>query len=83
MRLSWLLFVALAFAVPAAAGPKRPDDSGKRVCRPDGASIGSHIRRPKICRTAAEWEEEDAAHRGPDITTKPRQPESWERTRPQ
>jgi hypothetical protein len=81
-----LLVLASALAMPAAAAPSgeiRVEEGGKRVCRPAAPSLGSHIKRSKICRTAAEWEELDAARRGPEITVKTPQPESWERTRPQ
>jgi hypothetical protein len=53
------------------------------VCRVAAAQLGSRIKRPKVCRSAADWEEIDNARRGPDITVKPAQPEPWERTRPQ
>lgn len=67
----------------APSGELRTDEGNKRVCRPAAPTIGSHIKRSKICRTAAEWDELDSARRAPDITVKPAQPEPWERTRPQ
>jgi hypothetical protein len=75
-----LLSLALAVAAPAGEAGA---DGGKRVCRPAAPTIGSHIKRSKICRTAAEWEEMDRARRGADLTIKAPQPEPWERTRPQ
>jgi hypothetical protein len=77
--------VALAAAAPVAAAPAETpiEVGGKRVCRPAAPTIGSHIKRSKICRTAAQWEEYDNARRAANITTKPSQPEPWERTRPQ
>jgi hypothetical protein len=72
--------------MPAAAAPTAgpADEPGrKRVCRPAAAPLGSRIKRAKICRTAAEWEEQDAARRAADIPVKPAQPNPWERTRPQ
>jgi hypothetical protein len=86
MRRSGLFLLALALCAPAAAAPPgelRADAGRKRVCRPAAPTIGSHIKRSKICRTAAEWEEDDASLRAVDIPVKTAQPESWERTRPQ
>jgi hypothetical protein len=74
--LTLLALLALAPEIPADAG-------AKRVCRPAAPTIGSHIKRSKICRTAAQWEEYDNERRAPSITTKAPQPEPWERTRPQ
>ena len=77
-------FLAFALASPAAAvGEPRTDDGKKRVCRPAAAPLGSRIKRAKICRSATEWEEHDAARRAADIPVKPAQPNPWERTRPQ
>jgi hypothetical protein len=75
-----VLFLAAAAAAPSADVQV---NGGKRVCRPAAATIGSRIKRAKVCRTAAEWEEDDRAHRAADITVKSPQPEPWERTRPQ
>jgi hypothetical protein len=76
------LIPLLALAAAASAGS--PSDAGaKQVCRPAAPTIGSHIKRSKICRTAAQWEDYDNARRAASITTKPSQPEPWERTRPQ
>jgi hypothetical protein len=79
------LLLALAFAAPAMAAPpgEVQVDAGKRVCRPAAPTIGSHIKRSKVCRTAAEWEEIDASRRAADIPVKAPQPDPWERTRPQ
>jgi hypothetical protein len=74
------LFLAAAVAAPS---PDARVDAGKRVCRPAAATIGSRIKHPKVCRTIAEWEEDDRAHRAADIPVKAPQPEPWERTRPQ
>ena len=57
--------------------------NGRRVCRPAAAALGSRIKRPKVCHTQAEWDEQDRAHRAADISVKAPQPEPWERTRPQ
>ena len=79
---SALLF-ALAAAPAAQAGEADVEVTAKRVCRPAAPTIGSHIKRSRVCRTAAEWEEIDNARRAAPITVKPAQPEPWERTRPQ
>ena len=80
-----LFLLATFLALPAAAATAEPrsDDGRKRVCRNAAAPLGSRIKRSKICRTAAEWEELDASRRGADIPVKPAQPNPWERTRPQ
>jgi hypothetical protein len=84
LRLIPLLALASAVA-PAMATPAETsvEVRAKRVCRPAAPTIGSHIKRSKICRTAAQWEEYDNTRRAANITTKPAQPEPWERTRPQ
>ena len=76
----------LALSASAAAAPQgeiRVEAGAKRVCRAPAASLGSRIKRGKVCRTAAEWEELERASRGPELRTKPSQPEPWERSRPQ
>jgi hypothetical protein len=80
------LVLAVASSAPAAAAPQREiqvESGGKRVCRPPAANLGSRIKRAKVCRTAADWEEIERASRAAEIHTKPSQPEPWERTRPQ
>ena len=84
MRKPGFLLLALAVCTPAAAsGAPRAEEGKKRVCRPAASTIGSHIKRSKICRTAAQWEEYDSSRRAADIPVKPAQPNPWERTRPQ
>ena len=84
MRKPGFLLLAVAVCTPAAAsGAPRAEKGKKQVCRPAAAPLGSRIKRARVCRSAAEWEEEDAARRAADITVKPAQPEPWERTRPQ
>jgi hypothetical protein len=72
-----------ALAALVAATPAESPRETKKVCRPAAPSIGSHIKRSRICRTAAQWEELDSARRAADIPTRAAQPEPWERTRPQ
>ena len=86
MRKFGLALLALAASMPAMAAPSGEPgakDGEKRVCRPAAAHLGSRIKRPKSCRTAAEWEELERARRGPAIPVRAAQPEPWERTRPQ
>lgn len=71
----------LAAAAPAEAAPV--EAKAKKVCRPAAAPLGSRIKRARICRTVAEWDEQDAARRAADIPVKPAQPEPWDPTRPQ
>jgi hypothetical protein len=80
-----LSLAPLLFALAAPAGALATDAGAevKRVCRPAAPTIGSHIKRSRVCRTAAEWDELDSARRAADIRVKPAQPEPWERTRPQ
>lgn len=77
------LVLALAASPAAQAGEAEVEVRAKRVCRAAAPTVGSHIKRSRTCRTAAEWEEIDNARRAPAITVKPSQPEPWERTRPQ
>jgi hypothetical protein len=79
--LPFLLIVAVASA--AGAGEKSKDPAEKRICREGGQQLGSHVRRPAVCRTAAEWEAQDRAARALPLQLKAPQPESWERSRPQ
>jgi|GEM_PF-3255051 len=82
MHRTFALAFSIAFSAPAIAAP-HGEAGAKRVCRPPAASLGSRIKRSKICRTAAEWDELEQARRGPELRTKPSQLEPWERSRPQ
>jgi hypothetical protein len=65
------------------AGTDSADPGARRVCHAPEAQLGSHFKKPKVCRTQAEWDAIEEARRGAALTTKAPQPESWERTRPQ
>lgn len=52
----FLALFALAIADPATAPPPNPP----LICRKAEKEVGSHIRTGKRCRTAEEWEREDA-----------------------
>ncbi|HEX6377039.1 MAG TPA: hypothetical protein VFZ91_15110 [Allosphingosinicella sp.] len=63
-------FVLALLAQSAAAGPRlaaRPEpphfDPQETICRYD-REPGSRLARRKVCRTAAEWEEERRIERG-------------------
>jgi hypothetical protein len=79
-----LPFLLLALVTSAAgASDKAKGPAEKRICREGGQQLGSHVRRPAVCRTAAEWEAQDRAAQALPLPLKAPQPESWERTRPQ
>ena len=78
-----MIVLALPVLLLAAAPAQPAPAEVKRVCRPAAAPLGSRIKRARVCRTAAEWEELDASRRAADIPIKPAQPNPWDRTRPQ
>jgi hypothetical protein len=59
----FLLSLAL-LAAPATADPAAPKVEASKdaevVCR-HAKSTGSRLRAPKICKTRAEWKEQDAS----------------------
>jgi len=73
-----LLLFALLLAPAEAAGSKP-----KKICRAPEAQLGSHVKRPRTCRTQAEWTALEDAARAAPVPLKAPQPESWERSRPQ
>ena len=65
-----LLPLALALLAPSAAGPRLavrpgpPDfDPGEMICKLE-REPSSRLARRKVCRTAAQWEEERRIERG-------------------
>jgi hypothetical protein len=56
MSLALLASFGLAVADPATPPPKPP-----LICRKAEQEVGSHIRSGKKCKTAEEWQREDAA----------------------
>ena len=58
------LAIALAAGSPPAAAPAAPDKP-QRICRQGEQLVGSHIRTGRRCKTAAEWQQEDAKLEGP------------------
>lgn len=84
MTRAGFLLLAIALAAPvAAADAPRTGEGKKKVCRPAAAPLGSRIKRARICRSAADWEELEASQRAADLPVKPAQPNPWDRTRPQ
>ena len=56
-----MIAAALAAGQPAAA-PPQPGKPGKpeKVCRESQRELGSRIRTGRVCKTAEQWEAEDA-----------------------
>jgi hypothetical protein len=59
-----LLLAALAADSPQAAAPTQPEKP-QLICRQGEQLVGSHIRTGRRCKTAVEWQEEDAKLDGP------------------
>ena len=78
-----LLFLLQAGAEPpVAVRPPKP----KLICREQEQLLGTHIRSGRRCRTAEQWETEDAARNQPvpSMTITPGQGDGIPRTtRPQ
>lgn len=57
------ILIALATTLSVAAGlaadPPAQTEKQRRICRGAERSLGSHIRTPRRCRTAEQWQEED------------------------
>ena len=56
MRFLASVIVASLTCTPAFAAEEPGPVKEKRFCK-RGSSLGSHLRPPKVCRTAAEWKE--------------------------
>ena len=61
-----LLAVAAALSLAGALGAEPPAEKAKPrdVCRAPAKQLGSHIRAPRRCRTAEQWQQEDEAKAG-------------------
>jgi len=58
-----LTLLAMLFAsTPAEAPASRPTEPAKPrlICRQGEQELGSHIHTSRTCRTAEQWQEEDA-----------------------
>jgi hypothetical protein len=58
------VMIALASASPQADPPPVPEKP-QLICRKGEQLVGSHIRTGRRCKTAAEWQQEDAKLEGP------------------
>ena len=56
MRFLAVVVVASLTCTPALAADEPAPAKEKRFCK-RGSSLGSHLRPPKVCRTAAEWKQ--------------------------
>ena len=54
------MLMALAAQVPQAVPQPRPPKP-QRICRENEQRTGSHIRSSRTCKTAEQWQMEDAA----------------------
>lgn len=58
-----VILVATALALSAAgafaADPAPAPQDERQVCRGSAKQLGSRIRRPRRCKTAEEWRQED------------------------
>ena len=54
------LLMAVAAQAPQAA-PPGPLPKPQRICRENERRTGSHIRSGRTCKTAEQWQMEDAA----------------------
>jgi len=61
MLATMLLLFALDAGQTTAVPP--PPQKAKLICREDEQMVGSHIHTGRRCKTAEEWQQEDA-HRG-------------------
>jgi len=54
------LSAALAVTAALATDPPASTEKERLICRRTAKTIGSHIRAPRRCRTAAQWQQEEA-----------------------
>jgi hypothetical protein len=56
------MLIALAAQAPQAAPPPPPPPpKPRRICRENERRTGSHIRSSRTCKTAEQWQMDDAA----------------------
>jgi hypothetical protein len=55
------LAATLSVAGALAADPPAQAEKQRRICRGAERSLGSHVRTPRRCRTAEQWQQEDEA----------------------
>lgn len=59
-----VFMLALAAVTPGANGPTMPEKP-QLICRQGEQVVGTHMRTGRRCKTAAEWQREDAKLEGP------------------
>lgn len=81
-----VILVALTLTMSAvgalAADPPASSRDARPICRGATKSLGSHIRTPRRCRTAAQWREEDQAKSGLPISAQITQGQNSGQARP-
>jgi len=58
---SFALIVPTALLAAAAPPADPPPPKAPKICREAEPQLGSRIRKPRRCRTAEQWQEEDQA----------------------
>lgn len=62
--MSGILFPLFAMALLQASGPTPtpvdPPEQERKICRSAERQLGSRVVRPRRCKTASEWAEDDA-----------------------
>jgi hypothetical protein len=53
---------AFALAAAQSAAPAAHPEKPQLICRESQRQLGSHIRSSRTCKTAEQWEAEDARH---------------------
>lgn len=80
-----LIAIALLQASGTAPTPADPPAQEKKICRSGERQLGSRVVRPRRCKTASEWAEEDAKNSGLPLgaTVTEGQAQPGQATRPQ
>jgi len=63
-----LALAAVLTSAALAAGPPAPAEKQRRICRGGERQLGSHVRTPRRCRTAEQWQLEDEARANLPVT---------------
>ena len=71
------------FAGAVAAEPPAEEAKQRQVCRPPAKQLGSHIRTPRRCRNAEQWQNEDEGKAGLPIGAQVTQGQNDGQVRPQ
>ncbi len=87
--MSSILFPVVAMALLQSSGPAPtpadPPEQERKICRSGERTLGSRVVRPRRCKTASEWAEEDAKGSGLPLSAQVTegQPQPGQGTRPQ